>query len=81
MDYDNTRDVPLRTTVDGACVSTDLPSLTGYDIEIRHLISVIQSAGQPRVTLEDALATARLLDAERKSLESGKPVRLHSPSR
>lgn len=81
MDYDNTRDVPLRTTVDGACVSIDLPSLTGYDIEIRHLISVIQSAGRPRVTLEDALATARLLDAERKSLESGKPVRLHSPSR
>ncbi len=81
MDYDNTRDVPLRTTADGTCEPTHLSSLTGYDVEIRHLISVIQSGGQPQVTLEDALATARLLDAERQSLESGRPVRLNLPSR
>ena len=79
IDYDNTRDMPLRTTADGACTPTDLPALTGYDVEIRHLISVIQGGGELHVTLQDALATARLLDAERKSLESGKPVRIKSP--
>lgn len=76
MDFDNTRDSPLRTTTGGRSAATDLGPLTGYDVEIRHLLALIRGEARPIVTLEDALATARLLDAERESLESGRPVRL-----
>lgn len=44
---------------------------TGYDGEVRHTLNVIAGKDRPRATLDDALAVARILEAERASLEQG----------
>lgn len=49
-----------------------LPGGSGYEHEVRHLLEAIQQGRRDlRVTMEDALATAELIDAERRSLASG----------
>lgn len=45
---------------------------TGYDAEVRHIVEAIASGSRElRVTMDDALRVAELLDAERRSLETG----------
>jgi len=54
-----------------------LPPLTGYDLEVRHLLDVIaHRRGELGATIADAVAVARLLEAERLSLETGKVVQV-----
>ncbi|MBX3352766.1 MAG: Gfo/Idh/MocA family oxidoreductase [Phycisphaeraceae bacterium] len=55
----------------------EIPDGTGYDHEIRHIVGAIaQGRRDLRVTMDDALATAELLDAERESRDSGRWVSL-----
>jgi predicted dehydrogenase len=55
---------------DGTCEAVKLDPITGYDGEIRHVVTAI-AEGRDRtdVTLADAIAVTELLDAERKSAE------------
>lgn len=74
-EFDLARD-PAVTVSRGAEVEpVELPPLTGYDAEIRHLLACI-SEGRARadVTVEDAVASLELLEAERRSLASGAAV-------
>lgn len=57
---------------------------TGYDGEIRHMLEVLASGGaQPLLaSIDEAVGVARMLEAERRSIQTGKPVRLaRSPIR
>lgn len=57
--------------------AVDLPAGTGYDHEIRHLLGAIAAGSADlRVTMDDALATAALLDAERESMARARWVSL-----
>ncbi len=70
---------PLLLTHDGQTEAVALEPLTGYDLEIRHLIDAIAHGKEEDLiaSIADAEATARLLEAEQRSLETGAivPVR------
>jgi len=49
--------------------------MTGYDFEVRHFLDLVAAREtKPRVTIADALAVTRLLEAERRSFETGEVV-------
>lgn len=62
---------------DGACEPVALAPTTGYDGEVRHILSVIAD-GRPQadVTLDDAVAVTEMLDAERRSVDRRENIRL-----
>lgn len=76
-DFDFLREPLLVLSRDGGAEPVELAAETGYDAELRHVLSGL-AAGVERldVTVEDALELARLLEAERRSLETGRPVEL-----
>jgi predicted dehydrogenase len=56
-----------------------VPTMSGYEAEVRHFVEaarVKNSGGVPtlRATLEDAALVAEVLEAERRSVESGREV-------
>lgn len=72
---------PLLLCADGQTSPVDLTSApaTGYDGEIRHLLGAILAGSTSAnlvATIDDAVKTARLIEAERRSLESRRPVPL-----
>lgn len=70
---------PLLVYRDGRTETPSVPALSGYDGEVRHLIEAIHTGRPARelaATLEDAVAVTRILEAEKLSLESRKPVSL-----
>ena len=69
---------PLLTLADEhGARAIEVPDGTGYDHEVRHLVRAIAEGRRDlRVTMDDALATAELLDAERASRDSGRWVSL-----
>jgi len=78
-DYDSLRtDAPLLLCRDGNATPIEIGPGTGYDGEIRHLVSILAGleSGPPRATMADALAVTLLLEAERRSLETGRVVEL-----
>jgi predicted dehydrogenase len=76
-DFDSSRDPHLLLSKDGATEVVDLPAGTGYEGEVRHLLTTIAGGGERLdATVEDALELTRLLEAEGRSLESGAPVSL-----
>lgn len=76
-DFDISRDAPLVLYRGGRADVIPLPPESGYDGEIRHVLDCIQQERDSTlVTLDDAVAVARLLDAERRALESSRPVPL-----
>ena len=65
---------PLRTH-DGASTPVALDTHSGYDGEVRHLLSALASGSRELdATLEDALVHTRVIEAERKSLGVRQPV-------
>jgi len=48
----------------------ELPTLSGYDAEIRHFVDVVANGTTPKATLQDAFLVAKLLEAERESLRT-----------
>ena len=53
----------------------ELESAMGYDLEIAYFIDCIAAGQPPRtVTMKDATNCIRILEAERQSVLSGKPV-------
>ncbi len=76
-EFDSTREPKLVLHRGGRAEPVPLETASGYDLEVRHLLAAIASGSADlRVTIDDALATARLLDAERESLNTGAAVRL-----
>jgi predicted dehydrogenase len=71
-EFDLAGDPPLLLTRDGKAQAVPLERLTGYDLEIRHLIDAISKSEKGLIaSIADAEATARLLEAEQRSLETG----------
>lgn len=69
-DFDLSRKPQLRLTHDGETGPVPLDSLTGYDLQIRHLVEAITTGRRDlRVTLPDAVAVTRLLEDEARSVE------------
>jgi predicted dehydrogenase len=67
-DFDLTRTPQLLLSQNGEAKPVELPNSSGYDGEIRHLISAIASGNKNLVaTMEDAEAVTRLLNAEQQS--------------
>ncbi|MFG0330200.1 MAG: Gfo/Idh/MocA family protein [Phycisphaerales bacterium] len=78
-DFDLGRDPKLLLTRDGTTEPVEIEDGTGYDHEIRHMLDAIRDGRHElRATVHDAVNVARLLDAERRSLETGEIVDLHS---
>ncbi len=76
-DWDLTRTPALLLCREGRAEAVEMPAWLGYDGEVRAMVHAIASgAPSPPTTVEDALRTAEILDAERKSLETGTPVRV-----
>jgi len=68
-DFDLSRGEPLRLTRDGRTCAVPLDPLTGYDHQVRHLVQAVTTGRRDlRVTIEEAVAVAHLLEAERRSL-------------
>lgn len=71
-EFEMGRDPVLTVTDEGGVRAISIPEGTGYDHQARHLIRAIaEGRTDLRVTMDDALIAAALLDAERRSLESG----------
>lgn len=75
-DFDFGRDSPLMLTCEGNSEPVLLDAVAAYEGEIRHMLdAIVQHRRSPDVTIEDAEAVARLLEAERESLQTGLPIR------
>lgn len=75
--YDLASPSPLKVLTDGEEKSVALDPGLGYQYEIDYLIDCIQKGVPPeRVTLESAAASVKIVEAETKSIETGKPVLL-----
>jgi len=77
LDYDLTRDPPLLICRNGKAEPVEVEKISGYDGEIRHMIELIAAGrNDPLATLDEAVAVTRLLNAERRSVETRRPVTL-----
>ena len=76
VDFDLLRDNPLLLCRDGKAEPIDLPAHTGYDGQVRALVDAL-AEGQPSpLDVADALATHRVLAAERRSLAGRERIAL-----
>jgi predicted dehydrogenase len=73
-DFDGARDPALRLFRDGHEQPVELPAGTGYDGEVRHLLTAIAHGAALQATCDEAQAVTRLLAAEEASLRSGQSV-------
>jgi len=74
-EFDLTHPTPARLHRESGTDVIDTGPLTGYDMEIRHLVSVIAAGSRDiRATLDDALAVAQMMEAEARSLRAGGTV-------
>jgi len=80
-EFDLARPFPLLLCRDGSCNAVPLPAETGYDGEIRALLGQIlgSEAAPPLPGLDEAWGVTRVLEAERESLETGRPVAITPP--
>jgi predicted dehydrogenase/sugar phosphate isomerase/epimerase len=77
-DYALGRDPCLQLARDGSVEAIPLDESTGYDGEIRHALDVIAKRAKPIATLREATAVTAMLEAERRSLDSGRLVTLRA---
>ena len=76
-EFDFTHSPPLRLTRGGRVESIELGPLSGYDVQIRHLLEAVADSNRPlMVTMEEAAKVTELLEAERHSLETRQAVEL-----
>ena len=74
LDYDLTRESPLLLCRDGKTEPVRVESISGYDGQVRHLLSAINGQAELAATLDDAISVTRILDAERASAQTRQPV-------
>lgn len=77
VDFDLGRTPQLLCVHHGRAEPVELSQTSAYEAQVRHFVATITDEScRLRVTLEDALDVARMLEAERESLESGRAVSL-----
>lgn len=76
VDYALGRDPCLRLAHDGRVEALPLDAGTGYDGEVRHVLDVVAKRAKPLATLREAVEVTAMLEAERRSLDSGRVVTL-----
>jgi len=76
VDFDLARTPPVCVYRDGRCEPVELPSASAYQLQIEHFIACISRPGTlaPRATMNDAVAVAQLLEAEKRSIQLGRPI-------
>ncbi len=75
LSFDSSADVPFSIQPQGIASLTPFSPLTGYDVEIRHMLDLIRGATQEaRATLAEAVQSLRIIEAEKQSLTTGNPV-------
>lgn len=72
---------PVTLYRDGKAEHPQLPTTSGYHAEVQHFVAAAHeknAGGRPtlRATLDDAALVADVLEAERRSMESGREVEL-----
>jgi predicted dehydrogenase len=78
-DFDLTRDPQLVLCRGGKSEAVALEKLSGYDLQVRHLIDAVARGDKTTLaTLEDAAAVTEMLDAERESVLSGHSVEIET---
>lgn len=80
-DFDLTRSPQVRLTRQGRAEAVEVPVLSAYDAEIRHMVGAVEAHGRGekpalRATMEDAALTTALIEAERESLRTRRAVRV-----
>ncbi len=78
-DYDGTRDPPLRLFRDGLEQPVEVLPGTGYDGEVRHLLTAMAHGARSNgllATCDEAVGVTRMLVAEERSLGAGVTVKL-----
>ena len=76
-EFDFSREPRLLLSRNGNCEPVELPTHSGYDGEVRHLLAMIARGDDNlAATVEEAAALTRMLEAERASLEHGQTVRI-----
>lgn len=72
---------PVTVYAEGKSERPHLPTISGYQAEVRHFVDAVReklAGGVPKLhaTLEDAAIVAEVLEAERKSVETGTEIAL-----
>lgn len=78
-DFDLSRSHPLELSRDGRREAVEIPALSAYDAEVRHFIGAVAAGtgnGELAATIDEAAAVTEILEAERRSLETGRPIQL-----
>lgn len=76
--FDLAREERVRIAIDGRWEHVPLPDANAYEREVREFLNAIREGRAPTTTLEDAIGAAELLEAERRSLQSGRPERVRA---
>jgi predicted dehydrogenase len=72
-DFDFDRDPPLAVYAEGKQQAVETPKHNGYLGEISYFLECVRTKTKPtRVTAEDALNGLRIIEAEKRSVASGK---------
>jgi predicted dehydrogenase len=75
VEFDLSRSPSVSVETEHAVVNTPLPEGTGYDWEVRHLLTTIATGSRDlTATLDEAVTVAEVLAAERESIRTGKAV-------
>jgi predicted dehydrogenase len=74
-DFDFGRPKPLMLAKDGHWREIELPTLSGYEGEVRHMLAAVSARKRGdrasiSATLDDAVTVTGILEAERKSLQT-----------
>jgi len=76
-DFDVARTPAVLLTWKGETVPVTLPVENPYDAEVADFVrGVLEGRTELRATVADAYGAARIIDAERRSLETGRPAKL-----
>jgi predicted dehydrogenase len=76
-DFDVSRDPAVLLTWKGETTPVTLPAENPYDAEVADFIrGALEGRSELRATVADAYGAARIIDAERRSITTGQPVRL-----
>ncbi|MBK7643105.1 MAG: Gfo/Idh/MocA family oxidoreductase [Planctomycetes bacterium] len=80
-DFDFGRAPQLLLVQDGHAQPVPIAGTSAYELQVQHfLTAIVEGRKDLRANVEDALGVARLLEAERASVETGRAVKLSSPA-
>ena len=78
VEYDSSAAQPLRVISSEGVEFPELDAATGYDGELRHFLEVVQGRRELGANLEQAHIVMEMIEAEERSLQSGKPESVSS---